>query len=390
MKKHRCLKLVLALCVVFWAAGGLAAEEWGETIIPKGSPIKIGLGATLSGAKAPLGNGIKNGAEMAVVEKGQISGHKIVLEARDDGCKEDQSVAIAKKFCRDPLVVGVVGYMCDNGSILASDVHHKHKVMMISPSSTSLELTARGIPVLFRTCRNDKIQGKAAAKFALRRKWIKVAALYDKSAYGQSLADEFKRNITAGGGEVVADEGIMQGEKDFTPVLIEIKSKAPQLIYFGGMAAEASLLVRQMKRIEFKAKFMSDDRCFTERDFIKPAGEAAKGAFVTYVKTPASAAFIEWTKRFEAKYGPRQTFSPQAYDAANILMMAVEKVAEKNKDGSLVIGKKNLRDAISVMQHDGVTGRISFDEFGDRRGSVAVVNKVVCKKGKCSFKELKR
>lgn len=381
--------LIISLCTIFWTFAVSNADEWGEIAIPKDSPIKIGLGAMLSGSYATLGIDIRNGAEMAIAEKGTLLGRKIVLQAEDDQCEGAPSVAIAEKFCNDPTLVGVIGYMCSGGSIPASDVHNKYKLVMISPSSTSLELTARGIPIFFRTCWNDKIQGKAAADFALKNKWTMVAVLHDKSAYGQGLAEEFRRNVEQGGGKALAFEGLTRGDKDFTPVLTKIKPLNVQLVYFGGMAAEGSLVVRQMRRIGIKAKFLSDDGCYTEKDFIQASGKAAEGAFVTYAKTPEAAAFADWAKRFEAKYGPRQTFSPQAYDATKILMMAVEKVAKRKKDGSLVIGKKALRDAVAATQYEGVTGKITFDQYGDRTGSVVAVNRVTCEKGKCSFKEVK-
>jgi branched-chain amino acid transport system substrate-binding protein len=160
----------------------------------------------------------------------------------------------------------------------------------------------------------------------------------------------------------------------------------PQLIYFGGMAAEGVLIVRQMKRVGLrKTHFMSDDGCYTEKDFIQAGGNAALGSYVTYAKEPDPA----WVKKFEARYGARQTFSPQAYDAASILMMAVEKAAQKKPDGSLVIGKKALRDAVSATTYDGITGKISFDKYGDRTGSVVVIYKVVEENGKRFFKPMK-
>ncbi|MBK5102369.1 MAG: ABC transporter substrate-binding protein, partial [Desulfobacteraceae bacterium] len=156
------------------------------------------------------------------------------------------------------------------------------------------------------------------------------------------------------------------------------------LIYFGGMAAEGVLVVRQMKRVGIKAHFMSDDGCFTERDFIKAGGKASIGSYITYAKEPDPA----WVKKFEAKYGPRQTFSPQAYDAATILMKAVEKVAKKQPDGSLIIGKKALRNAVADTKYEGITGKIGFDPYGDRTGSVVVIYKVVEENGKRFFKQL--
>jgi branched-chain amino acid transport system substrate-binding protein len=275
--------------------------------------------------------------------------------------------------------------MCSGGSKPASDVHNKYKVIMISPSSTAWELTARGIPIFFRTCWNDKIQARRAAEFAVSRKWMRVAAIHDKSDYGQSLAEDFVKNMKAKGAKVLAFEGITRGDKDFTPVLTKIKSLRPQLIYFGGMAAEGSLIVRQMKRVGLrKTHFMSDDGCYTEKDFIQAGGDAALGAYITYAKEPDP----DWVKRFEAKYGPRQTFSPQAYDAANILMMAVEKVAKKQPNGTLIIGKKALRDAVAKTSYTGITGKIEFDENGDRTGSVVVIYKVVEEGGKRFFKQI--
>jgi branched-chain amino acid transport system substrate-binding protein len=168
-------------------------------------------------------------------------------------------------------------------------------------------------------------------------------------------------------------------------VLTKIKPLKPDLLYFGGMAAEGVLIVRQMGRAGLrKTQFMSDDGCYTTKDFIEAGGEASLGALVTYAREPDP----EWVKRFEASYGPRQTFSPQAYDAANILMAAVEKTARKQADGSLSISKKELRDAVAATRHDGITGRIEFDRHGDRTGSVVVIYKVVEENGKRFFKRI--
>ncbi len=384
MTRRACILALITLFIVSTAFVA-DADEWGTITIPAGKPIKIGLGAMLTGDYASLGIDIKYGAEMAVEEKGSLLGHPIVLQAEDDGCAGPPSVAIAEKLCNDPLIVGLVGYMCSGGSKPASDVHNKYKVVMVSPSSTALELTARGIPVFFRTCWNDKIQAKRAADFAWSQKWTKVAAIHDKSDYGQSLAEDFAENMRAKGAQIVGFEGITRGDKDFSPVLTKIKPMRPQLIYYGGMAAEGVLIVRQMKRAGLgKAHFMSDDGCYTEKDFIQAGGNAALGSYVTYAKEPDPV----WVKKFEAKYGPRQTFSPQAYDAANILMMAVEKAAQKKSDSSLVIGKKALRDAVSATRLEGITGKISFDKYGDRTGSVVVIYKVVEENGKRFFKAM--
>ena len=382
MRDKALVMFIIMLACILFARPLVHADEWGTIVISRDKPIKIGLGSMLTGDYASMGIDIMNGAEMAVAEKGTILGHPVVLQAEDDGCAGPASVAVAEKLCNDPLVVGLVGYMCSGGSKPASDIHNKYKLVMVSPSSTAVELTARGIPIFFRTCWNDTIQARRAAAFALSRNWKNVAVLHDKSDYGQSLSEDFAGHIESNGGKVLASEGITRGDKDFSPVLTKIKPLRPQLIYFGGMSAEGVLIARQMKRTGIRARFMSDDGCYTEKDFIQAGGSATNGSFVTYAKEPDPG----WVERFEAKYGPRQTFSPQAYDAANILMRAVEKVAERQTDGSLMIGKKPLRDAVAATEYEGITGKIVFDAHGDRTGSVVVVYEVVQEEGKRFFK----
>jgi branched-chain amino acid transport system substrate-binding protein len=376
--------MALVAVSLFCVSPSVRADEWGAITIPPGEPIKVAMGTMLTGDYASMGIDIKNAAEMAIGEKGTILGHAVILQAEDDGCAGPPSVAIAEKVCNDPLVVGLIGYMCSGGSKPASDIHNKYKVVMISASSTAVELTARGIPVFFRTCWNDKIQARRAAEFASSQGWKKIVVLHDKSDYGQSLAEDFAENVRQKGSRVLAVEGLTRGDKDFSPVLTKIKPLRPQLIYFGGMSAEGVLVARQMKRVGLRAHFMSDDGCFTEKDFIQAGGKATNGCYVTYAKEPDP----EWLKKFETKYGPRQTFSPQSYDATSILMKAVEKVAEKKADGGLIIGKKALRDAVAATNYKGITGKIAFDDHGDRTGSVVVIYQVVEEKGKRFFKEI--
>jgi len=381
--------LVFLMLVTSLAQVALAADEWGQVVIPKDAPIKIGMGTVLSGGYANFGLDIKNGAEMALVEKGEILGHKLILEPGDDQCEGAPSVALAEKWSNDPTMVGVLGYMCSSGTIAASDVHNKYKQIEISASATSQDVTARGNPIIFRLCWNDKVQGKVAADFVLKNKWMKAALIHDKSTYGQGLVDVFKETFTKGGGKVLAYEALTRGDKDFSPILTKIKPLNPEVINFGGMVTEGTLLIRQMRRMGIKSKFVGYEGVYSQKDFIDASGKAAIGAFATYSKTPETEIFAEWQKKFQAKYGPPVAYAPHAYDSAKVLLMAVEKVAQKQGDGSLVIGKKALRDAVSATKYDGITGPVSFDQYGDRIGIAVTVNEVVCEGPKCFFKEVK-
>jgi branched-chain amino acid transport system substrate-binding protein len=388
MKKGEWLGVLFFALTILLAGAAMAADEWGDIVIPPNTPIKITVGAALSGGNANFGIDIKNGCEMAILEKGEILGHKITLEPGDDQCEGAPSVALQEKWSNDSTVVGVLGYMCSSGSIAASDVANKYKQIMISPSTTGADYTSRGIPVVFRTCPNDKVQGRVAAEFVLKNKWMRAALIHDKSTWGQGLVDVFRDTYTKGGGKVLAYEAITRGDKDFTPVLTKIKALNPLVVNIGTMVAEGSLMVRQMNQIGLKAKIVGFDGIYAQKDFVEADGKAAVGVYCTYAKEPAGPVFKDWQKNFSAKYGAPIAYAPYGYDAAKVLMAAVEKAAQKKGDGSLVIGKKALRDAVSATKYEGITGPISFDQHGDRSQIAISMNVVACENGKCAYKEI--
>ena len=352
-----------------------ADDEWGVITIPKGQSIHLGFSAALTGDYANLGLDEQNGVMLALEDKkSEVLGFKVELLVEDDQCEGSPAMAIAEKFSADPQFIGIIGHMCSGSSIPASKTFEKNGFSMISPSSTAAEYTARGMKNVFRTCFNDAVQGTVAAKYAANVLKIKTAVvLHDKSQYGQPIADNFKATFESLGGKVLAFEGVTRGDKDYRPILTKIKPMNPQVVYFGGMAAEGSLVARQMRDVGIeKAIYMSDDGCYSVPDFIEGAGDASDGAYVTFAR-PAGEAYKAWEEKFAARFGNKPvTFAPQAYDATLAILMAVETAGKVQEDGSLVIGKKALADAIRGITFEGATGKVGFVENGDSQSEVVV------------------
>lgn len=365
--------LMLGLGVSFAFA---AEDEWGNITIPKGSPIHLGFASALTGDYANLGLDQQNGVTLALEDmKQEVLGFTVELLVADDQCEGSPAMAIAEKYCADPLFVGVIGNMCSGGSIPASETYSKHGFTMISPSSTAAQYTARALKNVFRTCFNDAAQGEVGADFAANVLKLKTAAvLHDKSQYGQPIAENFQKVFEKLGGKIVTFEGVTRSDKDFRPILTKIKPMNPQVLYFGGMSAEGALLMRQMREVGMKKTvFITDDGCYSVPDFVIGSGEASEGAYVTFARPAGGDFYSQWEARFEKRFGNKPvTFSPQAYDATTVYLKALAQVGQVQADGSLVIGKKALADAIRVISFDGVTGKVGFTETGDSLSKVAV------------------
>lgn len=204
--------------------------------------IKIASESPLSGGSAAFGESIKLGTQIAVdkqKEEFKKLGFELQFVPQDDQGDPKKGVANAQSVAADKEVLGVVGHLMSGVSIAASETYEKANLVMVSPSSTAVELTERGLKTVARLVARDDFQGPAAAKYALETVKAKnIFVIQDKTAYGTGLADAFKKEAEKLGAKIVGYEGITVGEKDFSGVLNQVVAKKPDLVYFGGMYSD--------------------------------------------------------------------------------------------------------------------------------------------------------
>ncbi|MEB3299970.1 MAG: branched-chain amino acid ABC transporter substrate-binding protein [Candidatus Sericytochromatia bacterium] len=320
---------------------------------------KLGVAAPLTGPLAKMGADIRQGVQLAVDEVnagGGFRGQKVELVVGDDKGDPREGMVVASKLVQSG-VLGVVGHLNSGISIPASkEVYAPASVAMVTPASTNPQLTERGLRNVFRTIGRDDQQGKDAAAHVLARGIRKVAVLDNKNAYGQGLADVFRRTFVAGGGEIVLSDSVTSGDKDFTPTLTRIKARRPELLFFGGEYQDAGLLARQARRVGIRVPVMGGDGIL-DGTFVTLAGQkAAEGTLATGPGGSSQKGFkVVYTKRF----GEPGAYSAYAYDAAHVLMAAMARAGKADR-------KAVLAAVASTRNHPGATGKITFDRKGDQ------------------------
>ena len=191
---------VVAAVAACLAAGGCAPKSDGGK---KDTVVKIGLIAPLTGDIAAMGQGMKNGATLAVEQANgredvKTKGIRFELVAVDDRADPKEAVNGANVLISDPKVAGVAGHLNSQCSIPASQVYARKDIVMISPASTNPKLTQQGLKNVFRVCTTDNVQGGFAAEYLYGKLGMKkVAVMHDKTTYGQGLAEEFKKKFVA-------------------------------------------------------------------------------------------------------------------------------------------------------------------------------------------------
>lgn len=357
-------------------------------VFSKEDEAVIGLVAPLTGDQAYIGQGVMQGARMAVEDaniRGPVFGlTKLRFEPLDDQHNPTQAVLVANKLIANPDVLGVVGHFNSSCTKAASAIYHEGRLVQVTPASTNPEISRQGFDTFFRVCPTDDVQAPAAASFVRNDLGLeRVVVLDDQTTYGRGLADQFEKKFKALGGQVLRHEGITQGEKDFMPLLTKIRSLGPELVFFGGIYPEMALLLKQSKNIGLEARWMGGDGIF-EATLTQLAGPSvAEGVYATMLGVDPRAwpAAKDFVTRYEARYGEIGSFSAYGYDAVSVLIEAVRRAGKKDREAVIAQMKK-------TKDFPGIMGPLNFNAQGDAIGKSIGIFKV--ENGKFTFlKEIK-
>jgi branched-chain amino acid transport system substrate-binding protein len=333
---------------------------------PQEVVVKIGHAAPLTGGIAHLGKDNENGARLAVEQANSkgitLDGKKIKFElvAEDDEEKPDKGPIVAQKFV-DAKVAGVVGHLNSGVTIPASDVYNKAGIPMITGSATNPKLTEQGFKVTFRVVGRDDQQGPAIASYlASEFKPKTVAVIDDATAYGEGLANEVEKTLKAAGINVLAREKGNKDTKDWKAVLTKIRGRKPDAVFYGGMDATGGPLLKQGRELGIKAVFAFGDGACTD-EMKKLAGDQnAEGLVCSQAGIPVQAASKTFLDAYKAKFNADPIlYAPFTYDAANLLIAAMQKANSPDPAKYL--------PALAGISYQGASGKIEFDEKGDRK-----------------------
>ncbi len=377
MKRFALFVLFVLLITVGLSACGGAALECDDALgcveIGPDDPILLASSLVISGPNTQLGLDSQYGVEIAIDFRGEVLGHAVELQAEDDGCNAEGGQTSATKIVSNPQIVAVVGTSCSGAGVPASKIISDAGYAMVSPSNTAPVLTDPETHEAgyLRTAHNDKVQGRAVAEYAINELGVtKAAAIHDGDPYTEGLASVFRDSFIELGGEIVAFEAESADATNVEPILTTVASAGPELIYypvFTNLGALLTKTARQMESLNGVVLAAADG--LQSPDFLEAAGDAAEGMYASGPDLGFSnATYDEFLAAYQEKYGsePLSVFHAHAFDATNMILDAIEKVAQQGNDGSLLIGRQALRDALfatSGMQ--GITGTITCNEYGD-------------------------
>jgi branched-chain amino acid transport system substrate-binding protein len=376
-----------------------------------GSTGTGGKGTIKIGSDLPTctvgGQATQNGVEFAVKQKnaaGGIGGFTVQFQGFDD-CRQgkynaEAGVENVQKMLGDSKFLGMVGPY--NSAVARAEipVASAQHFVMISPANTNECLTVdfpycaagqkpqdlrKGNPNNYwRVVTRDDYQGPTMSIYAFKTLGLKsVGVLDDSTVFGVGIANNFEKRFKELGGTTKRASYKKEQTSDWRSILLTFKNAGMQGIYVGGTDDQNICVPRkQMKDIGWDAPFMGGDGIQTTDCIDQASGNEPKiyataaGADATQI--PGAKATID---AFKAAFtGPNDFggYTMQAYDAANVLMLAIENAMKAN-NGNAPSREQVRAQMAQTKGFVGVIGTYDFDANGDN--SLKVVSVYVVKGG---------
>ena len=325
----------------------------------------IGVMLPLTGDGAAYGLPIQKAVKIAVDEinaKGGINGRVIEPVYEDSKCNPKDGNAAAQKLINIDKVKVIIGGACSGETLGAAPIANDNKVVMLSPSATSPDITTKGGDFVFRLAPSDAYAGVVASDYAYNElKARKAAVISETTDYAQGLRKVFKENFAKLKGEIVADETYNPEDTDFRTQVTKVKAAGPDVIYLVPQApAKGVLLVKQIKEAGLSTQLLTAE-VIIGRNVIKENAADMEGLVGVEQKfdekAPKAASLLSKYKQQAKEEPPFPGYMSGAYDAVYLISDAI---AKNGYDG------EKIRDYLyGVRDWQGAVGKVTIDQNGD-------------------------
>lgn len=359
MKKLVSLLLVVAMATLMLAGCGKKDD----------GVIKFGMLGPQTGDYAVYGIAVRDGAQLAIDEinkAGGVNGQQIELVAYDSEGDPTKALSLFNRLVDSDKIDALLGGTFSGESLTVGPVANEKQIPMLSPTATNADVTLDK-EYVFRACFIDPYQGKVAAKFATDNLGATKAVIFRNVSndYAMGLADNFAAAFT---GEIVADEGYTNEDNDFKAIITKIADLNPDVIFVPDYKNMVGLIASQLKDAGVDAPLLGGDGW----DGVQVEyPDVMEGHYFTnHYATDDEAEVIQtFITKYKEAYGEvPNALAALAYDAAYIMAKAIEK-AESTEGPA-------IKDALSTIKYDGVTGHTEFDAQGDTYQKEAVIIKI--------------
>ncbi|XZN89722.1 MAG: protein kinase domain-containing protein [Microcoleus sp.] len=318
------------------------------------------------------------------IQAKSIKGKGLRVVITDDANVKTEAIKIASSLVKQPEILGVVGHYASEMTVSTVDIYDQNNLVLISPASTTEELTEKHRKIFFRTSYSTRFAAQTLAKHLMEAGKNQATVLYNPgSSSGSYFTRAFKRQFQDDQkGKIVRIRDFDLSKKEFNAptALKEIQQTAETAIVLSPDGQVTNSLNNAIAMIT-----ANRDRNWIAGIWVlyKWRTLEAVSQLKSFEKLVIS---VPWhplssvNKRFPQQAqklwgGTVNTDTALAYDATAALIKAMEMQEQPSREGM----HKTL--SLSDFKLEGGTGTIQFDANGDRQNPPSqLVHIVKCEK----------
>lgn len=348
-----------------------------------GDEIVIGILAPVTGSAARFGMAVRDGA-MLYIEGHNARGGTQIRPIFFDEEGEPGLAVVGYHTLVDQGMTALIGSVTSGPTMAVVPEANADGMPMITATGTHFNVTVCADTGnvwnnVFRACFIDPFQGIKMADFAHEVIGARTAAiLYSNEIdYSIGLKDAFIDRATQLGIQIVRVEVFSRQAIDFAGQLTNIASYNPDVLFVPGYVEHVALIGPQSVQVGLDTVLLGADGWDGVLDIMTEGQRATlNGSFhMTGFSTEDDSPIVQdFVRRFTAATGaPPDMFSAQAYDAAMILVAAIERALADGHEPNTPAFKAATIHYMSVTNMTAVTGHITFDELNNPQKTAFII-----------------
>ncbi len=283
--------------------------------------IEIGVYLSLTGPIAAWGQLELEGIEVAHTLKPCIGGNQVKLTVLDVNSKPEGAALSAEKFASLGIRY-VIGPVATPMALSALPILERNKIVDVIPTANGSGLV-KNRHFASRVCLTNDVQARVMANYIFTAGLKRGVIVEDvTSEYSVDLAKRFKVYFEKDGGKILMVYKTQFSQRDFTPIVTDIKRLNPDFIYFTNYYNTIALFLIQLRQMGLSQKVFAGSAA-SSHALIKIAGKNAEGLVFTDdfdPLIPQGSLAKEFIKRFKERFH-RLPDSAEALAADSYLLL---------------------------------------------------------------------
>lgn len=304
-------------------------------------------------------------AQRDINQSGGINGTPLKVVIATDNNDETQAQAVAETLSQDPSILGVIGHFSSGISLAAAPVYATNQVVMISATSTSVDLSGSG-DYIFRTVQSDRIAGDGLARYMIDQLGTTNVAIFfnSESAYSKSLKSAFSSAVLTGGGRVVSEIDLSKSGFSAAQSVAQVIDQGAEVLMLAANTPTRPQALDVIAANRQRLNLLGGDSLYNA-DVLKIGQDDALDMVVSAAWHRQANPNTDFPKAAQSLWGgPVSWRTAMAYDATQALAAGIADTGQSPKD----ITAEKVQQALATpgFDADGATDSIQFLPSGDR------------------------